>query len=80
MPPRTLAADTKLSAGGAFALNACFVAGLLVLSQRSSLQQRATVRTSIIVPALLLLAWIESRQNSTRAPASRVGLPPAGFQ
>jgi len=144
MPPRTLTADTKLSAGGAFALNACFVAGLLVLSQLSSLQQRATVRTSIIVDALLLLAWprgqhylqacqqgavilywgyywrevyhpvpliaaplwsptrstacsrgrtgtsfscaaararsrIDSRRNSTRAPASRVGLPPAGF-
>ena len=59
MPPRTLAADTKLSAGGAFALNACFVAGLLVLSQLSSLQQRATVRTSIIVAALLLLAWAD---------------------
>jgi hypothetical protein len=52
-----IVADTKLSAGGAFALNACFVAGLLVLSQLSLLQQRATMRTSIVVAALLLLAW-----------------------
>jgi hypothetical protein len=51
------AAGTRLSAGGAFALNACFVAGLLVLSQLSLLQQRPTVRASIVGAALFLLAW-----------------------
>jgi hypothetical protein len=50
-------ASTRLSSGGAFALNACFVAGLLVLSQLSLLQQRPTVRTSIVAAALFLLAW-----------------------
>jgi hypothetical protein len=50
-------AATRLSAGGAFALNACFVAGLLVLSQLSLLQQRPTVRASIVAVALVLLAW-----------------------
>src|SRR6187401_3225614 len=34
-----------------------FVAGLLVLSQLSLLQQRPTVRASIVTAALLLLAW-----------------------
>ena len=38
-------------------LNACFVAGLLVLSQLSLLQQRPTVRASIVAAALFLLAW-----------------------
>src|SRR4249919_1468786 len=47
----------RLSAGGAFALNACFVAGLLVLSSLSQLQQRPTVRASIVGAALFLLAW-----------------------
>ena len=51
------AADTRLSAGGAFALNACFVAGLLILSQLSLLAQRPVVRTSIVGAALFLLAW-----------------------
>jgi len=51
------AAGTRLSAGGAFALNACFVAGLLVLSQLSLLEQRPAVRTSVIAAALFLLAW-----------------------
>ena len=51
------AAGTRLSAGGAFALNTCFVTGLLVLSQLSLLQQRPTVRASIVAAALLLLAW-----------------------
>jgi hypothetical protein len=50
-------AGTRLSAGGAFALNACFVAGLLVLSQLSPLQQRPTVRASLVFAALFLLAW-----------------------
>jgi len=51
------AAGTRLSAGGAFALNTCFVTGLLVLSQLSLLQQRPTVRASIVAAALFLLAW-----------------------
>jgi len=51
------AGDTRLSAGGAFALNACFVAGLLILSQLSLLAQRPVVRTSIVGAALFLLAW-----------------------
>jgi len=51
------AAGTRLSAGGAFVLNGCFVAGLLVLSQLSLLQQRPTVRASIVAAALFLLAW-----------------------
>jgi len=51
------AAGTRLSAGGAFALNAGFVAGLLVLSQLSVLQQRPTVRGSLVAAALFLLAW-----------------------
>src|SRR5215210_1412487 len=58
---RTLAAappaGIKLSAGSAFALNACFIAALLVLSQLSLLQQRPMVRTSIVTAALFLLAW-----------------------
>ena len=56
-PAAAPAAGTRLSAGGAFALNACFVAGLLVLSQLSLLQQRPTVRASIVGAALFLLAW-----------------------
>ena len=50
-------AGTRLSAGGAFALNACFVVGLLVLSQLSVLEQRPTVRASLVFAALSLLAW-----------------------
>ena len=56
-PAAAPAAGTRLSAGSAFALNACFVAGLLVLSQLSLLQQRPVVRASIVAAALLLLAW-----------------------
>ena len=56
-PAAAPAADTRLSAGGAFALNAGFVAGLLVLSQLSLLQQRPTVRASVVAAALFLLAW-----------------------
>jgi hypothetical protein len=48
---------TRLSAGGAFALNGAFVAALLVLSQLGLLQDRPVVRTSIIGAALVLLAW-----------------------
>jgi len=55
--PASPPAGTRLSAGGAFVLNACFVAGLLVLSQLSLLQQRPTVRASVVAAALFLLAW-----------------------
>jgi hypothetical protein len=47
----------RLSAGGAFALNGAFVAGLLVLSQFAVLNDRPMVRTSIIGAALVLLTW-----------------------
>jgi hypothetical protein len=50
-------AGTRLAAGSAFLLNACFAAGLLVLSQFPVLQQRATVRASLVFAALFLLAW-----------------------
>jgi hypothetical protein len=56
-PAAVPAASSRLSAGGAFVLNACFVAGLLVLSQLSLLQQRPAVRDSIVAAALFLLAW-----------------------
>src|SRR6187402_603146 len=56
-PATTPVAGTRLSAGRAFALNACFVAGLLVLSQLSLLQQRPTVRASVVAAALFVLAW-----------------------
>src|SRR5262245_23899268 len=49
--------STRLSAGGAFLLNAWFVAGLLVLSQLPVLQARSVVRTSIVGAAIVLLAW-----------------------
>lgn len=51
------AAGVRLITGGAFALNTCFVVGLLVLSQLPLLEQRPTVRTSIAGAALFLLAW-----------------------
>jgi hypothetical protein len=50
-------AGTRLSAAGAFLLNACFVAGLLGLSQLSVLQARPTVRASLVSAALFLIAW-----------------------
>ncbi len=56
-PAAAPAAGTSLSAGGAFVINACFVAGLLVLSQLPLLQQRPAVRASIAAAALCLLAW-----------------------
>src|SRR6202165_5175132 len=56
-PAAAPAAGTRLSAGGAFVLNACFVAGLLVLSQLSLLQQRPAVRASVVGAALFLFAW-----------------------
>jgi hypothetical protein len=52
-----VAAGCRLSASGAFVLNAGFVAGLLVLSQLPVLQERLTVRASIVGAALFLLAW-----------------------
>jgi len=48
---------TRLSAGGAFALNAAFVVGLLVLSQLPVLDARPVVRSSTVWAALALLAW-----------------------
>jgi hypothetical protein len=40
------AAETRLSAAGAFVLNGCFIAGLLILSQLSLREERPTVRAS----------------------------------
>jgi hypothetical protein len=51
------AAGTRISAARAFLLNACFVAGLLALSQLSLLQERPVVRASVVAVALMLLAW-----------------------
>ena len=49
--------STRLSAGSAFLLNACFVVGLLVLSQLPVLGSRPVVRTSTVGAAMVLLAW-----------------------
>jgi hypothetical protein len=49
--------NTRLSARGAFLLNAAFVGGLLVLSQLPLLDQRPVVRASIVGAAVILLAW-----------------------
>jgi hypothetical protein len=46
--------STRLSAGRAFLLNACFVVGLLVLSQLPMLQPRPVVRASIVGAALVV--------------------------
>ena len=48
---------TRLSAGGAFALNALFAGAMIVLSQLAVVQDRPVVRTSILGAALALLAW-----------------------
>jgi hypothetical protein len=56
-PAAAPAAGTRLSARTAFAINACSIVGLLVLSQLSLLEQRPTVRASVVAAALLLLAW-----------------------
>jgi hypothetical protein len=53
--PRT--SSKRLSARGAFLLNAAFVAGLLVLSQLPVLEPRPVVRASIFGAAVVLLAW-----------------------
>jgi hypothetical protein len=50
-------AGTTIPAVRAFLLNACFVAGLLALSQLSLLQERPVVRASVVAAALVLLAW-----------------------
>jgi hypothetical protein len=47
----------KLSAGSAFALNACFAGGLFLLSQFALLQDRPMVRGSMAGAALFLFAW-----------------------
>lgn len=49
--------STRLSARGAFFVNAAFVGGLLVLSQLPVLDQRPVVRASIVGAAVVLLAW-----------------------
>ena len=56
-PAAAPAAGTRISAARAFLLNACFVTGLLVLSQLSLLQERPVVRASVVAAALFLLAW-----------------------
>jgi hypothetical protein len=56
-PAAAPATGTRLSARSAFALSAGFVAGLLVLSQLSLLEQRPTVRVSVLAAALFLGAW-----------------------
>src|SRR4029450_7363742 len=56
-PAAAPVAGTGISAARAFLLNACFVAGLLVLSQLSLLQERPVVRASVVAAALVLLAW-----------------------
>jgi hypothetical protein len=48
---------TRLSARGAFLLNAAFVAALVVLSQLPLLDGRPVVRSSILAAAGVLLAW-----------------------
>jgi hypothetical protein len=49
--------STRLSARGAFLVNAAFVFGLLVLSQLPLLDERPVVRASIVGAAVVLLAW-----------------------
>src|SRR4029453_18301870 len=56
-PAAARVAGTGISAARAFLLNACFVAGLLVLSQLSLLQERPRGRAPGVAAALVLLAW-----------------------
>jgi hypothetical protein len=49
--------STRLSARGAFLVNAALIGGLLVLSQLPLLDQRPVVRASIVGAAVVLLAW-----------------------
>ena len=53
----TFTYSTRLSARGAFLVNAAFVVGLLVLSQLPLLDARPMVRASIVAAAAVLLAW-----------------------
>ena len=53
----TFTYSTRLSARGAFLVNAAFVGGLLLLSQLPLLDARPIVRASIVGAAALLLAW-----------------------
>ena len=53
----TFTCSTRLSARGAFLVNAAFVAGLLALSQLPLLDARPVVRASIVGAAAVLLAW-----------------------
>src|SRR3954469_7955194 len=50
------AAGIQIPARRAFLLNACFVAGLLILSQLA-LQDRPVASASVVGAALVLLAW-----------------------
>jgi hypothetical protein len=47
----------RLSARGAFLVNAAFIAAMLVLSQLPLFDQRPVVRTSLVGAALVLFAW-----------------------
>ncbi|HEY7671556.1 MAG TPA: hypothetical protein VIC71_05005, partial [Gammaproteobacteria bacterium] len=49
--------SARLTARGAFLVNAAFVAGLLVLSRLPLLEARPVVSTSIVGAAGVLLAW-----------------------
>jgi hypothetical protein len=55
--PPSFTFSTRLTARGAFLVNAAFVVGLLVLSQLPLLDARPVVRASIVGAALVLLAW-----------------------
>jgi hypothetical protein len=55
--PRAAVAGITISADRAFLLNACFIAGLLVLSLLPVLQGRPVVRASMVAAALVLLTW-----------------------
>src|SRR5690606_30065968 len=56
-PGRPVVSTRTLSSRGAFALNACFVAGMLVLSQLPLVADRPVVRSATVAAALVLLAW-----------------------
>ncbi|HSC15708.1 MAG TPA: hypothetical protein VLI71_11355 [Gammaproteobacteria bacterium] len=53
----TFTYGTRLSARGAFLVNAAFVVGLLALSQLPLLDARPIVRASMVGAAAVLLAW-----------------------
>src|SRR4051794_13841939 len=56
-PDSARSAGIELTAGRAFLLNACFAAGLLILSRLALLQERRVASASVAGAALLLLAW-----------------------